>query len=150
MVNSAYAKAAVEALVNWNGKSVEEAQEIVSTHSREEIEAMCWAEGSVRSGFEALVRSCKKKKVEISDEQKEMLYGVILDGPEESPLLAEFTDKVKGINRNEVALEALTEIHDNWVANPKNMPKIHRLDKQRITNIIYAHSFRDDWLGRSR
>lgn len=126
MVNSAYAKAAIRALVNWNGKSFEEAQEIVSTHSREEIEGMCWAEDSVKSGFEALVKSFRARGIEISDSQKDELYGVILDGPEDSPLLSEIAGKVEDVDRYDVALDALTEIHDNWVATPKNMTNIHR------------------------
>ena len=129
MVNSAYAKAAIEALVNWNGKSFEEAQEIVATHTREEIEGMCWAEGSVKSGFDAIMKSLRARGIEISDEKKEELYRAILDGPENSSLLSEMEELTRKIDRNEVALEALTQIHDNWVANPKSFAKIHRVDK---------------------
>lgn len=140
MVNSAYAKAAVQALVEWNKKSLEEAQEIVSTHSREEIEGMCWAEGSVKAGFDALVKSFRVRGIEISDSQKDELYGAILDGPEDSPLLSEIAGKVEEVDRHDVALDALTEIHDNWVADPKNMSKIHRINKENGEPTAYMHT----------
>ena len=128
MVNSAYAKAAIEALVNWNGKSLEEAQEIVATLPREEIEGMCWAEGSVKAGFEALIASFKSRGVEISEEQKNNLYAVILDGPENSPAMQELGSRLEGMDREGLALDALTQIHDVWVESSEK--KVDRAGKE--------------------
>ncbi len=115
MVNSAYARAAVEALVRWNKMDREEAERIVAEKPREELEGMCWAEGSVKAGFQLLMRKFRENGIEISPEQEQEYYSVILDGPEDSPLMAELSGHLQGMDRKELAKEALVEIHDNWV-----------------------------------
>lgn len=115
MVNSAYARAAVEALVRWNKMDREEAERVVAEKPREELEKMCWAEGSVKAGFQLLMRKFRENGVEISPEQEQEYYSVILDGPEDSPLMAELSGHLQGMDRKELAKEALVEIHDNWV-----------------------------------
>lgn len=115
MVNSAYARAAVEALVRWNKMDREEAERVVAEKPREELERMCWAEDSVKAGFQLLMRKFRENGIEISPEQEQEYYSVILDGPEDSPLMAELSGHLQGMDRKELAKEALVEIHDNWV-----------------------------------
>jgi hypothetical protein len=135
MLDSAYARAAVFSLNKWGGKTIEQAQEIVANNTRDKVEDMTQAEGSVVSGFNALIDVFRKYGMEVSEEQKTDLLSVILDGPIDALTMEQFKSSLVEIDKEALALDALTAIHDNWVRGSE--AKVS--DSERI-NKRYMHT----------
>lgn len=127
MLDSAYARVAIFSLNKWGGKTIEQAQETVANHSRDEVEGMTKAQASVDAGFDALVDAFRNMGMDISDELKEELHTVILDGPNDAPIMEEFKKSLGEIDKETLTLDTLEAIHDAWVST--NEAKVGRPDK---------------------
>ena len=78
-----YKEIALYALVKWNGKSEEEAMEMISTLPVDELENSVYAKGSVNQA-----RDSSALKLGLSEEDKKAFSDACYNGPEDAPIFA--------------------------------------------------------------
>ena len=111
-----YKEIAFYALVKWNGKSEEEAEEMINTLSVEELEKSVYAKSSVNHAIFSIA-----SRLNLGKEETEEFYHAVYYGPEDAPI---FNKVGKLINNNPCkelfVLEILSDIHNGWVVDNSN------------------------------
>ena len=87
-----YKEIAFYALVKWNGKSEEEAGEMINTLSVEELEKSVYAKSSVNHAIFSIA-----SRLNLGKEETEEFYHAVYYGPEDAPI---FNKVGKLINNN--------------------------------------------------
>ena len=113
-----YYQVAEQALMNWNGLSKDDADNIINTQSFDEIELQVYATGSMNYAIEGI-----KKSLGLSDEDAKGLSEFVYEGKK-----CNFTDnwKKKAENSglqgleikkdfNNLIMDTLFHVHDGWV-----------------------------------
>lgn len=106
---TAYQNIAMQALMNWNGLSYEEALEKIQTESVSELEGQVYAMGSVKYAVIGV-----GKVAHLSEEEVEQLFDACVNGPEDASIIQTVTEKVHGLENQQI-LDVLATIHDGWV-----------------------------------
>lgn len=108
-MSTPYQNVAKAALINWNGLSLEEAENKIQNESIKELEEQVYAINSMKYAVVGIA-----KNSELSVQNTADFFEAIINGPEDSEVFKEVKDKVKGFT-DEKILEVLSVIHDGWV-----------------------------------
>ena len=108
-----YKEIALYALVKWNGKSEEEAMEMISTLPVDELENSVYAKGSVNHAIDSIAL-----KLGLSEEDKKAFSDACYNGPEDAPIFAKVGSLINEQKDKEgFVLGVLSDIHDGWVVD---------------------------------
>ena len=129
-----YRQVAKKALMSWNGLSEEEATNIVTTQSFEELESQCYAAGSMTYAVNSIADI-----LGLPDRWKEDFLNTVLakdhvftdehDNEELSKVARIWPDRV--MNDNYEIVKVLAGVHDGWVKdNAKKFNKEGRENKR--------------------
>lgn len=106
-----YKEIAFYALVKWNGKTEEEAINMINTLSIDELEQNVWAKNSVNHAVASIATRLKLTK-----EDYEALSMAVYYGPENAPIFKKVGDLInKEPNKELFVLGILSDIHNGWV-----------------------------------
>lgn len=132
-----YRSAAAAALVNWNGKSPEEAKAIVETKTYEEVEQQTYASGSVAQAVEFVMDYLKD---DLTAEELEQFHNAVMK-TDDAFLTEEDTKILQKVGTlicqkgdpHDLLLNILSAIHDHWVetshkkfVDPKRESKMYQ------------------------
>lgn len=140
-----YYQVAKNALMNWEQLPEEDAEKVVRTSSMKELEARVGAKPSIEAGIEGIYEYLKSNGIEVDSKIKYAVDTEVysLQGMEEDRTdhiidydhvgynygLRQLSEAARPLgNRNELAIAALSAIHDNWVE--KNGKKFFARDSK--------------------
>ena len=108
-----YKEIAFFALVKWNGKSEEEALEMINTLPVDELEKSVGAKDSVNHAIDSIAA-----KLNLSEEDKKAFSDAVYNGPEDAPIFSKVGQLLNGQkNKEGFVLGVLSDIHDGWVVD---------------------------------
>lgn len=133
-----YKQVAKDALISWNGLSEEEATKKVQSSTNEQLESEVYAQGSINNAIDGILAYIGNHGWPLNSTQYATAKNMVMNSPTDSHAMARFFSKYIGHfvehedeNKNwktEMALSALTRIHDGWVKD--NQKKFMARDKK--------------------
>ncbi len=134
-----YYQVAKQALMNWNGLSEEEAEQVIITQSFEEVESQVYAKGSMDYAIEGI-----KASAGFSDKDAEELSTFVYNGGqskiidwlrENNEMAHRIVQKTNGQSiitnktlTNNLIMDTLFYVHDGWVQD--NVKKFNAREKK--------------------
>lgn len=122
-----YYQVAEQALMNWNGLSKEEADNIINTQSFDEIESQVYATGSMNYAIEGV-----KESLSLTDRDTKEFSQFVYEGKECGVtevwrIMAKSPEKNKE-DFNNLIMDTLFHVHDGWVKD--NTKKFNAREKK--------------------
>ena len=133
-----YKQVAKDALMSWNGLSEEEATKKVQSSTNEQLESEVYAQGSINNAIDGIMAYIGNHGWPLNSTQYATAKNMAMNSSTDSHAMVRFFSKYIGHfvehedeNKNwktEMALSALTRIHDGWVKD--NQKKFMARDKK--------------------
>ena len=106
-----YKEIAFFALVNWNGKTEQEANKMVNLMTVDELETYVGAKGSVNHAIDSIATNLR-----LSEEDKKELTKAVYEGPVDAPIFGKVYGLLGEVKDLETfVLGILSDIHNGWV-----------------------------------
>lgn len=126
-----YYNVAKEALMNWNGLTKEEAENIISSQTFDEIEAQVYAKGSMDYAIDGILKYFSDKmEVPVIDSDRKDLANFVYNGSDSriASSLELMASSQKTEQLNDMIMDTLFAVHDGWVKD--NQKKFMARDKK--------------------
>lgn len=130
-MNAPYYSVAKEALMNWNGLTKEEAENIISSQTFDEIEAQVYAKGSMDYAIDGILKYFSDKmEVPVIDSDRKDLANFVYNGSDSriASSLELMASSQKTEQLNDMIMDTLFAVHDGWVKD--NQKKFMARDKK--------------------
>ena len=114
--NNIYREIARDALINWNGLSVEEANEKVKSSSVEELESQVGARGSIEAAVEGILGRLSK----YTDVDQGEVLDAVFNQDKNSDAMASLKTELGKVSAEKIedfTLDILSDIHNRWIEN---------------------------------
>ena len=111
-----YQNIAKDALMNWNGLTLDEANNKVINESVDELEGQVYAKNSIGYAISSL-----SQNLGLTEEEIKQFYDAVINGPINSSIFTTVSKKARQVeNYNDLELSVLSAIHDGWVIDNSN------------------------------
>lgn len=130
-MDAPYYNVAKEALMNWNGLTKEEAKNIISSQTFDEIEAQVYAKGSMDYAIDGILKYFSgKMEVPVLDGDRKDLANFVYNGSDSriASSLELMASSQKTEQLNDMIMDTLFNVHDGWVKD--NQKKFMARDKK--------------------